>query len=68
MWTASPTADGKAGESRSGGGGAAYLGGSAKFDEANADFTETYADQTERDYTALQAAVKDGKAEASTEI
>ena len=47
---------------------AAYLGGSAKFDAAIADFAETYADQNERDYAALQAAVKDGKAEAATEI
>jgi uncharacterized protein (DUF2252 family) len=47
---------------------AAYLGGSAKFDEAIADFAETYADQNERDYTALQAAVKDGRAEATSEI
>ena len=47
---------------------AAYLGGSDKFDQAIADFAETYADQNERDYAALQAAVKDGKAEATTEI
>jgi hypothetical protein len=47
---------------------AAYLGGSAKFDQAIADFAETYADQNERDYAALQGAVKDGKAEATTEI
>jgi uncharacterized protein (DUF2252 family) len=47
---------------------AAYLGGSAKFDEAIADFAETYADQNELDYAAFQAAVKDGKAEATTEI
>ena len=47
---------------------AAYLGGSAKFDQAIGDFAETYADQNERDYAALQAAVKDGKAEATTEI
>jgi uncharacterized protein (DUF2252 family) len=47
---------------------AAYLGGSAKFDRAIADFAETYADQNERDYAALQAAVKEGKAEATTEI
>jgi uncharacterized protein (DUF2252 family) len=47
---------------------AAYLGSSAKFDQAIADFAETYADQNERDYTAFQAAVKDGKAEAVTEI
>ena len=47
---------------------AAYLGGSAKFDQAIADFAETYADQNELDYAALQAAVKEGKAEATTEI
>jgi uncharacterized protein (DUF2252 family) len=47
---------------------AAYLGGSAKFDQAIADFAETYADQNERDHAALQAAVKDGRAEATTEI
>jgi uncharacterized protein (DUF2252 family) len=47
---------------------AAYLGGSAKFDQAIAEFAETYADQNERDYTALQTAVKDGKARATTEI
>ena len=47
---------------------AAYLGRSAKFDQAIADFAETYADQNELDYAALQAAVKDGKAQATTEI
>ena len=47
---------------------AAYLNGSGAFDQAIADFAETYADQNERDYAALQAAVKDGKAEATTEI
>jgi uncharacterized protein (DUF2252 family) len=47
---------------------AAYLGGSAKFDQAIADFAETYADQNERDYAALQAAVKDGKVTATTGI
>src|SRR5512135_1908160 len=47
---------------------AAYLGGSDRFDQAIADFAETYADQTERDYAALQTAVKDGRAEAATEI
>ena len=47
---------------------AAYLGGSGKFDQAIADFAETYADQNELDYAALQAAVKDGRAEATTEI
>ena len=47
---------------------AAYLGSSAKFDQAVADFAEAYADQNERDYAALQTAVKDGKAQATTEI
>jgi uncharacterized protein (DUF2252 family) len=47
---------------------ASYLGGSATFDQAIAGFAETYADQNERDYAALQAAVKDGKAQATTEI
>jgi len=47
---------------------AAYLGCSAKFDHAIAEFAETYADQNERDYAALQATVKDGRAEATTEI
>jgi uncharacterized protein (DUF2252 family) len=47
---------------------AAYLGDSDTFDHAIADFAETYADQNERDYAALQAAVKDGRAEATTEI
>jgi uncharacterized protein (DUF2252 family) len=47
---------------------AAYLGSSDKFDQAVADFAETYADQNELDYAALQAAVKDGRAEATTEI
>ena len=39
----------------------AYLGKSERFDEAIADFAEVYADQTERDHTALSAAVKSGK-------
>jgi uncharacterized protein (DUF2252 family) len=47
---------------------AAYLGRSAKFDQAIAEFAETYADQNERDYAALRAAVKDGRAEAITGI
>ena len=47
---------------------AAYLGGSGAFDQAIADFAETYADQNERDYAALQAAVKEGKVEATPEI
>jgi hypothetical protein len=47
---------------------AAYLGGSTKFDQAIAEFAEIYADQNERDYAAFQTAVKDGKAQATTEI
>jgi uncharacterized protein (DUF2252 family) len=47
---------------------AAYLGGSAKFDNAIADFAQTYADQNELDYAEFKTAVKDGKAEAITEI
>jgi uncharacterized protein (DUF2252 family) len=47
---------------------AAYLGGSAKFDHAIAEFAETYAGQNELDYAAFQAAVKDGRAEAVSEI
>jgi uncharacterized protein (DUF2252 family) len=47
---------------------AAYLGRSGKFDQAIAEFAETYADQNERDYAALQSAVKDGKVESTTEI
>jgi len=46
----------------------AYLGGSDKFDQAIADFAETYADQNERDYATFQAAVKDGRVEATTKI
>jgi uncharacterized protein (DUF2252 family) len=47
---------------------AAYLGGSAKFDNAIADFAGTYADQNELDYASFQAAIKDGRAEAITEV
>ncbi|MFG1626733.1 DUF2252 domain-containing protein [Kribbella sp. NPDC049227] len=47
---------------------AAYLGGSNAFDHAIAEFAETYADQNERDYTAFQSAVEDGRAQATTDI
>ena len=47
---------------------AACLSGSGAFDQVISDFAETYADQNEDDYAALQAAVKDGRAEAATEI
>ncbi|HZM77487.1 MAG TPA: DUF2252 domain-containing protein [Candidatus Limnocylindrales bacterium] len=46
---------------------AAYLGGTDLFDEAIADFAETYADQNELDHAALRAAVRDGRAQATTE-
>jgi uncharacterized protein (DUF2252 family) len=44
---------------------AAYLGKSDRFDHAVAEFAEAYADVTERDHGALQAAVADGRVEAS---
>jgi uncharacterized protein (DUF2252 family) len=47
---------------------ASYLGGSDTFDQAIADFAEAYADQNERDYAALQTAVKDGRAQTTTDI
>lgn len=47
---------------------ATYLGSSDTFDQAIADFAEEYADQNELDYAALQAAVRDGRAPATTEI
>jgi hypothetical protein len=39
---------------------AAYAGRSDTLDRALADFAEAYADQNERDYSALQDAVRDG--------
>lgn len=47
---------------------AAYLGGSDRFDQAIADFAEAYADQNEKDFAALQIAVKEGRAEAVTGV
>src|SRR5262249_41237191 len=47
---------------------AAYLGRTGKFAQAIADFAEAYADQNERDYAALQTAVKDGRAQATSDI
>ena len=47
---------------------ATYLGESGTFDQAITDFAEKYADQNERDHAALQAAVKDGRVEATTDI
>ena len=47
---------------------ATYLGSTSTFAQAIADFAETYADQNDRDYTALQTAVKDGRAQTTTHI
>ena len=47
---------------------ASYLGGSARFDDAVVQFSEAYADQNERDYEALQRAVKSGRVPAETGI
>jgi uncharacterized protein (DUF2252 family) len=47
---------------------ASYLGGTDKFAQAIADFAEAYADQNDRDYAALQTAVKDGRAQTTTNI
>ena len=41
-----------------------YMGKSTAFEDAIADFSEAYADQNERDYTALVAAVREGRIEA----
>ena len=43
-----------------------YLGNSDVFDRAMATFSEAYADQNERDYAALQEAVKSGRVKAVT--
>ena len=43
---------------------ASYLGAGDSFDRALASFAEAYADQNERDYGALQAAVKSGRVAA----
>jgi uncharacterized protein (DUF2252 family) len=45
---------------------AAYLGSGDRFDKALADFSEAYADQNERDYAALQDAVRTGALSAET--
>jgi uncharacterized protein (DUF2252 family) len=47
---------------------ASYLGKSDAFDRAIATFAETYADQNERDYQALQDAVREGRVVAQTGI
>jgi uncharacterized protein (DUF2252 family) len=45
---------------------AAYLGAGSVFDNAIAAFAEVYADQNERDYQALQLAVRSGRIKAAT--
>ena len=45
---------------------AAYLGNGDRFDHAMVEFSKAYAEQNERDYQALNAAVKSGKLEAQT--
>src|SRR5262245_43097555 len=46
----------------------AYLGKGEIFDDALAAFAEIYADQNERDYAALERAVKEGRVKAETGI
>jgi uncharacterized protein (DUF2252 family) len=45
---------------------ATYLGGGDAFDRAIADFSDAYADQNQRDYNALQEAVKNGRVKATS--
>ena len=45
---------------------AAYLGKGDSFDRALVEFSKAYADQNDRDYQALNAAVKSGKIDAQT--
>jgi uncharacterized protein (DUF2252 family) len=47
---------------------ASYLGSSDAFDRALVSFSEAYADQNDRDYAALQAAVKTNKIKATIEV
>ena len=47
---------------------ASYLGNSDAFDRAIASFSETYADQNDRDYDALNAAVKADRIKATIEV
>jgi uncharacterized protein (DUF2252 family) len=46
---------------------AAYLGKGEAFDRAMATFAEAYADQSERDYTALRDAAREGRIEVAAE-
>jgi uncharacterized protein (DUF2252 family) len=45
---------------------ASYLGKSTSFDRAILEFSKGYAEQNERDYKALQEAVKSGRIKART--
>jgi uncharacterized protein (DUF2252 family) len=45
-----------------------YLGNSDLFDQAIALLAEAYADQTERDYAALLAAIKEGRIRAEVDV
>jgi len=45
---------------------ASYLGGGDVFDRAITEFSKAYAEQNERDYHALEAAVKSGRIAAQT--
>ena len=47
---------------------AAYLGGGDAFERALADFARSYADQTERDFAAVQQAVKKGRIQVETGV
>ena len=47
---------------------ASYLGKSRRFDRAIAEFSEAYADQNDRDYAALQEAVRTGRCKARTGV
>jgi uncharacterized protein (DUF2252 family) len=47
---------------------ASYLGGSDTFDRAIVSFAEAYADQNDKDYAALETAVKTGKVKATIEV
>ena len=45
-----------------------YLGGNDLFEQAIALFAGAYADQTERDYAALLAAIKQGRIQAEVDV
>ncbi|MFF7179156.1 DUF2252 family protein [Streptomyces sp. NPDC008121] len=45
---------------------AAYLGKSDRFERALTDFAQSYADRNERDFEALQAAVRSGRVTAGS--